>query len=94
MCGGKTPVGPGRGLRWALEGLVIQHLTIARVAEALAVSWNTANGAVLVEGQRLLIDGPYRFDGVTRDRGRRILLKAHPAGRQVRHRDHRPHGDP
>jgi transposase len=54
-----------RGLRWALEGLVIQHLTIARVAEALAVSWNTANDAVLVEGQRLLIDDPHRFDGVT-----------------------------
>jgi transposase len=54
-----------RGLRWALEGLVVQHLTIARVAEALAVSWNTANDAVLAEGQRLLIDDPDRFDGVT-----------------------------
>ncbi len=54
-----------RGLRWALEGLVIQHLTIARVAEALAVSWNTANDAVLAEGQRLLINDPHRFDGVT-----------------------------
>jgi hypothetical protein len=48
-----------------LEGLVVQHLTIARVAEALAVSWNTANDAVLAEGQRLLIDDPHRFDGVT-----------------------------
>jgi hypothetical protein len=38
-----------RGLRWALEGLVVQHLTIARIAEALAVSWNTANDAVLAE---------------------------------------------
>jgi transposase len=54
-----------RGLRWALEGLVVQHLTIARVAEALAVSWNTANDAVLVEGQRLLINDLHRFDGVT-----------------------------
>ncbi len=54
-----------RGLRWALEGLVIQHLTIARVAEGLAVSWNTANDAVLAEGQRQLIDDPHRFDGVT-----------------------------
>ena len=53
-----------RGLRWALEGLVVQHLTIARVAEALAVSWNTANNAVLAEGQRVLIDDPHRFDGV------------------------------
>ena len=54
-----------RGLRWALEGLVVQHLTIARVAEGLAVSWNTANDAALAEGQRVLIDDPHRFDGVT-----------------------------
>jgi transposase len=53
-----------RGLRWALEGLVVQHLTIARVAEGLGVSWNTANNAVLAEGQRALIDDPHRFDGV------------------------------
>ena len=37
-----------RALRWALEGLVCQHLTVARIAEALAVSWDTANDAVLV----------------------------------------------
>jgi transposase len=54
-----------RGLRWALEGLVVQHLTIARVAEALAVSWNTANHAVLAEGRRVLIADPHRFDGVS-----------------------------
>ena len=53
-----------RGLRWALEGLVVQHLTVARVAEGLGVSWNTANDAVLAEGQRALIDDPGRFDGV------------------------------
>jgi transposase len=53
-----------RGLRWALEGLVVQHLTVARVAEGLGVSWNTANNAVLAEGKRLLINDPTRFDGV------------------------------
>lgn len=53
-----------RGLRWALEALVCQHLSVARVAEALAVSWNTANNAVLAEGKRVLIDDPGRFDGV------------------------------
>lgn len=37
---------------------------MARVAEALAVSWNTANDAVLAEGKRVLIDDPARFDGV------------------------------
>ncbi len=53
-----------RGLRWALEAIVVQHLTVARVAEALGVGWSTANDAVLAEGKRVLIDDPNRFDGV------------------------------
>jgi transposase len=53
-----------RALRWALEGLVVQHLTVARIAEGLGVSWNTANDAVLAEGRRVLIADPRRFDGV------------------------------
>jgi transposase len=53
-----------RGLRWALEGIVRQHLTVARVAEGLGVAWNTANDAVLAEGKRVLIDDPHRLDGV------------------------------
>lgn len=53
-----------RGLRWALEGIVVAHLTVARVAEGLGVAWNTANDAVLAEGRRVLIDDPARFDGV------------------------------
>jgi transposase len=53
-----------RGLRWALEGLVVAHLTVARVAEGLGVAWGTANPAVLAEGKRMLIDDPTRFDGV------------------------------
>jgi transposase len=53
-----------RGLRWALEGIVCQHLTVARIADGLGVSWNTANDAVLAEGRRVLIDDPARFDGV------------------------------
>jgi transposase-like protein len=51
-------------LRWALTGIVVAHLTVARVAEGLAVSWNTANDAVLAEGKRVLINDPHRFDGV------------------------------
>ena len=54
-----------RGLRWALEGIVVQHLTVARVAEGLGVAWDTANDAVLAEGKRVLIDDEHRFDGVT-----------------------------
>ena len=53
-----------RGLRWALEAIVVQHLTVARVAEGLGVAWNTANDAVLAEGKRALIDDSTRFDGV------------------------------
>lgn len=53
-----------RGLRWALEGLVVAHLTVARIAEGLGVSWNTANDAVLAEGQRALIEDATRFNGV------------------------------
>ena len=41
-----------------------QHLSVARVAEALAVSWDTANDAVLAEGRRVLISDPHRLDGV------------------------------
>lgn len=41
-----------------------QHLTVARVAEGLDVSWTTANKAVLAEGRRVLIDDPDRFTGV------------------------------
>ncbi|MBK9157306.1 MAG: ISL3 family transposase [Micropruina sp.] len=54
-----------RGLRWALEAIVLQHLTVARVAEGLGVAWNTANDAILTEGSRVLISNPARFDGVT-----------------------------
>jgi len=53
------------GLRWALEAIVCQHLSVARVAEGLAVAWNTANDAVLAEGKRVLIGDPARFEGVT-----------------------------
>jgi len=49
----------------ALEGIVCQHLTVARVADGLGVAWNTANDAVLAEGKRALIDEDARFDGVT-----------------------------
>ncbi len=52
------------GLRWALTGIVVGHLTVARVAEGLGVAWDTANNAVLAEGKRMLINDPSRFDGV------------------------------
>ena len=53
-----------RGLRWALEGIVCQHLTVARIAEGLGVAWNTATDAVLAEGKRVLVDDAGRLEGV------------------------------
>ena len=58
------------GLRRALSALVCQHLTVARVAEALGVAWNTANDAVLAEGRRVLIDNPASSGGGAGARGR------------------------
>lgn len=53
-----------RGLRWALEAIVVEHLTVARVAEGLGVAWNTANDAILTDGRRVLIDDPGRSNSV------------------------------
>ena len=46
-------------------GLVVPHLTVARIAVVLAVSWKTANTAILGEGLCILIDDPDRFEGVS-----------------------------
>ena len=70
-----------RGLAWALRGLVVGHLSVARVAEGLGVAWNTANDAVLAEGKRLLIDAPSRFEGV------RVLGVDEHVWRHTRHGD-------
>ena len=51
-------------VRWALTGLVVHHLTVGRIADALAVSWNTANTAIVGEGHRILTGDPDRFGEV------------------------------
>jgi len=53
------------GLAWGLAGIVLDHLSVSRVAAGLGVSWSTANTAILTEGRRRLIDDPSRFDNVT-----------------------------
>jgi transposase len=70
-----------RALRWALEAIVCQHLSIARVAEALAVSWDTANAAVLAEGKRVLIEDPDRLASVA------VIGVDEHAWRHTRHGD-------
>lgn len=49
---------------WALKSVVIDRMSIARVAAALASSWHTVNDAVLTAGRQLLIEDPTRFDSV------------------------------
>ncbi|MER6929317.1 ISL3 family transposase [Kocuria palustris] len=49
---------------WALRAVVIDRLSITRVAAGLGVAWNTANDAVLQVGRRLLIEDPTRLEGV------------------------------
>ena len=49
---------------WALKSLVIDRLSIARIADGLGVSWHTANDAALSAGRELLIADPTRLDGV------------------------------
>jgi transposase len=51
-------------LAWALEALVVAHLSMTRIADALGVAWDTANTAVLAEGRRRLISDDTRFEGV------------------------------
>ncbi len=49
---------------WALKSVVLDRLSIARVAAGLGTSWHTVNDAVLGAGQQLLINDPHRLDGV------------------------------
>ncbi len=50
----------------AVKSIVVDRMSIARVAANLGVAWNTASDAILAAGTELLIDQPDRLDGVTR----------------------------
>lgn len=73
-------------VRWALAGLVVHHLTVARIADALAVSWNTVNTAVLSEGRRAFIADASRFEGVRVIGVVEHVWRHTRPRRQVRHR--------
>ncbi len=49
---------------WALKSVVIDRLSIARVAANLGTSWHTVNDAVLAAGREMLINDPSRLNGV------------------------------
>ena len=49
---------------WALKAVVVDRLSIARVADSLGAWWHTDNDAVLDAGRQLLINDPSRLEGV------------------------------
>ncbi len=50
---------------WLLKSVVIDRLSITRVAASLGASWHTVNDAVLAAGRALLVDDPTRLEGVS-----------------------------
>ena len=62
---------PARGklsrdaITMAVKSVVIDRMSVARVAANLGVAWNTCNDAILAAATELLIDDPTRLDGVT-----------------------------
>ena len=51
-------------VRWALTGVVVHHVTVARIPRFWLCPGRAANTAVLAEGERSLINDPTRFEGV------------------------------
>ena len=49
----------------AVKHIVIDRLSIARIAAILGVAWNTCSDAILAAARDLLLDVPTRLDGVT-----------------------------
>lgn len=47
-----------------LKCLVIERMSISRIAAGLGAAWQTVNTTILATGQQLLVDDPSRFDGV------------------------------
>ena len=68
---------------WALKSLVIDRLSVARIAAALSVAWHTVNDAVLAAGRELLITDPTRLHGVEVI-GVDEHCWRHPRGKQAR----------
>jgi len=49
---------------WGLRALGLESMSVSRAAQALGVTWHTANTAILASAQVTLLDDPHRFDGV------------------------------
>lgn len=53
-----------RRLRWVLEALVVQHLTVARIAGAATLRGRPPTTLRSRKGRLVLIDDKHRLDGV------------------------------
>ena len=51
-------------VKWGLRALGLESMSVSRAAQALGVTWHTANTAILASAQATLLDDPHRFDGV------------------------------
>ena len=66
-----TAAAPSKGklsrdaIMLAVKSIVVDRMSIARVAANLGVAWNTASDAILATGTELLIDSADRLEGVT-----------------------------
>ena len=49
----------------AVKHIVIDRLSIARIADILGVAWNTCSDAILASAEELLFHDPTRLEGVT-----------------------------
>ncbi|WP_208320595.1 transposase family protein [Actinomyces sp. ZJ308] len=51
-------------VEWGLRALGLESMSVSRVAQALGISWHTANSAILTRAEQILNETPDRFKGV------------------------------
>ena len=51
-------------VEWGLRALSLESMSVSRVAQALGISWHTANTAILTRAEQILNEAPDRLEGV------------------------------
>ena len=51
-------------VEWGLRALGLESMSVSRVAQALGISWHTANTAILTRAEQAITSNPHRFEGV------------------------------
>ena len=51
-------------VEWGLRALGLEPMSVSRVAQALGISWHTANTAILTRAEQAITSNPHRFEGV------------------------------